>query len=68
MLENYLRQTQAFLKNVQTDSNQEKKKKDNKKRKELFRNYTFEVNSSENTLDDLFDKKIILSVSLPMMV
>ena len=60
MLENYLRQTQAFLKNVQTDSNQEKKKKDNKKRKELFRNYTFEVNSSENTLDDLFDKKLSL--------
>ena len=26
MLENYLRQTQAFLKNVQTDSNQKKKK------------------------------------------
>ena len=48
----------GIIKNVQTDSNRQIKKKKNKKRKEIFRNYTFEVDSSWKTLDGLFDKKV----------
>ena len=51
----------GIIKNVQTDSNRQIKKKKNKKRNEIFRNYTIEVDSSWKNLDGLFDKKVILS-------